>query len=292
MSHCALLQTDEIQAIIGDAARNGVGGTQYCGIWSLTSKHRPFNAFGNSFAGLIPGEIRSKTPVLSVTNDRACVLSRSADESYPVDVRAEYRLSEPHAIDHILSFTDRKDMRLNGCDFREVSWCSYMNCPEDPRLHFLSQGRWHHYLSPAHGVGANIAPSYIPEVQLEQWPTKSGPEKKSNDRPFQWNRYEHRFDEPFYYGRLGHMVLIKIFDTPRWLRFFCSPTGGGSSLIQGHHCPAWDFEWIIPAADYIIGREYSFRTRLIYKPFISEDDVIDEYRKAQVELGFERKPAF
>ena len=64
MNHCEMLQAGEIQAIVGDASRNGVGGQQYCGLWSLTSKHRIFNAFGNSYAGLIPGEIRGNSPTL------------------------------------------------------------------------------------------------------------------------------------------------------------------------------------------------------------------------------------
>ncbi len=46
--HCQLLQAGDIQAIVGDASRDGVGGPQYCGLWSLTSRHRAFNAFGNS----------------------------------------------------------------------------------------------------------------------------------------------------------------------------------------------------------------------------------------------------
>ena len=83
------------------------------------------------------------------------------------------------------------------------------------------------------------------------------------------------------------MVMILVFDRPKWLRFFCSPTGGGSSLIPGKTCPAWDFEWIIPESDYEVGKEYAFRVRLIYKPFVSDEDVLAEYRKAQSELGFE-----
>lgn len=69
MHHCALLQTGEIQAIVGDATRDGVGGPQYCGLWSLTSKHRPFNAFGNSYAVLIPSDIRGKSPTLEITGE-------------------------------------------------------------------------------------------------------------------------------------------------------------------------------------------------------------------------------
>ena len=287
--HCALLQTDEIQAIVGDASRDGVGGPRYCGLWSLTSKHRRFSAFGNSYAGLIPGEIRGKSPTLEAVGATSCVLSRTADESHPVDVRAEYALKPPHYVDHALSFTDRKDVRTQGCGFREVSWCCYMNCPEDQRLHFLSGGEWHHYISPSHGVASNIAPSYIPDAELEAWPIKSDwRQKRMNDRPFHWDRYQRRFDEPFYFGRLGNMVMLMVFDIPKWLRFFCSPTGGGTSLIPDQTCPAWDFEWVIPEDAYQVDREYTFSVRLVYKQFVSEDDVLREYRKSQTELAFER----
>ena len=291
MSHCALLQAGDIQAVVGDASRDGVSGRQYCGLWSLTSRHRPFSAFGNSYAGLLLGEIRGKAPTLDAVDDKTALLVRSADASYPVDVRAEYRLSAPHYVDHTLTFTDREDARKPGCDFREASWCCYMNCPEDPRLHFLSGGEWRRYISPAHGVASNIAPAYLPDEELEDWPLKSDwRPKRLNDRPFHWDRCEFRFDEPFYYGRLGDMVMILVFDTPRWLRFFCSPTGGGFSLIPGRACPAWDFEWVIPAAEYEVGTEYSFRVRLIYKPFQSDDDVLAEVRASQAELGFPRAP--
>ncbi len=39
-----------------------------------------------------------------------------------------------------------------------------------------------------------------------------------------------------------------------------------------------------------MGREYSFRVRLIYKLFLSDDDVVQEVRKSQAELGFARAP--
>ena len=41
-------------------------------------------------------------------------------------------------------------------------------------------------------------------------------------------------------------------------------------------------------SDYEVGKEDAFRLRLIYKQFISENDVLEEYHKAQTELGFER----
>ena len=130
--HCALLQAGELQAIVGDASRDGLGGTQYCGLWSLTSRHRPFNAFGNSYAGLIPGLIRGKAPRLEDAGDTHCVLVRDPDEEYPVEARAVYRLTAPHFVDHELEFVDHRDMREEGCAFREASWCS--GCPVAPKV--------------------------------------------------------------------------------------------------------------------------------------------------------------
>ena len=282
-ARCQLLQSRDLQVIVGDASRDGVAGRQYCGLWSMTSKHRAFNAFGNSYAGLLPSDIRGKAPSLECVDERTCLLKRQADEQYPVDAVAAYTLTDPYYVDHSLTVRDRRDVRGAGCDFREVGWCCYMNCPEDSRIHFLSGGEWFRYISPEHGVGSHIAPSYLPDAELEVFPERPEP-------PFHWDRIERRFDQPFYYGRLDHMVMILIFDRPRWLRFFCSPSGGGPSLLAGRTCPAWDFEWMIPAKAYRPDVEYAFRLRLVYKPFVSDEDVLDEFRKAQDELGFEKVP--
>ena len=84
------------------------------------------------------------------------------------------------------------------------------------------------------------------------------------------------------------MVLILIFDTPHWLRFFCSPSGGGRGLLPGASCPAWDFEWVIPASAYAVSREYHLRVRLVHKKFISDDDILQECRHAQETLNFQK----
>jgi hypothetical protein len=284
--HCQMIQAGELTAIVGDASRDGIGGTQYAGLWSLTSKHRPFNAFGNSYAGLLPGEIRGQSPRLEIVNATTCALVKPATNQRPVDVRATYQVKAPYYMDHALRFTDRENTLSSrtypGADFREVSWCCYMNCPEDSRIHFRSGGEWYRYISPLHGVGSNIAPSYVSDADLETLPPQQ------DRKPFHWDRIRDRFDEPFYYGRVGKMVLILIFDQPRWIRFFCSPSGGGTSMRIGEFCPAWDFEWIIPACEYRVGREYQLRMRLVYKLFVSDDDVLREYRKAQKQLGFEK----
>jgi len=284
MVHCHFMQEGEIQAIVGDGRRDGDGGMQYAGLWSLTSRHRAFNAFGNSYAGLLPGPIRGMHSVLHVVDESTCALTRQATQRRPFQVRAVYQVKAPYYVDHTLTLCDKQD-QSDAQGFREVSSCSYMNCPEDPRLHFASEGCWARYMSPEHGVASSIAPSYIDERNLERRPPGG------KDRPFHWDRASVRFDKPFYYGRLGPMVILFIFDKPEWLRFFCSPTGGGASLLPGQNCPAWDFEWIIPKSAYAPGREYEFRVRLAYKQFVSDQDILEEYAKAVSELGYEEAPS-
>jgi len=82
---------------------------------------------------------------------------------------------------------------------------------------------------------------------------------------------EFRFTEPFYFGRFGKMVLAYFFDAQEIIRFSQSPTGGGDLN------PAWDFQYIIPATE--TGKTYSFKVRVVYKPFVSEEDISKEYKK-------------
>jgi hypothetical protein len=69
------------------------------------------------------------------------------------------------------------------------------------------------------------------------------------------------------------MVFAYLFDVPKGqiLRFAQSPTGGGETN------PAWDFYILNPGFE--VGKEYSFNVRLVYKPFVSGEDIREEYQK-------------
>ena len=79
------------------------------------------------------------------------------------------------------------------------------------------------------------APSYIPDAELEELPVKSDwrATEPSDNSPFNWDRHDRTFDEPFYFERLGSMAMIFTFDTPSWLTFFGSPSGDGQSIVAG-----------------------------------------------------------
>jgi len=278
--HCQLIRAGEIEAIVGD----GAGHRVRPGIWALSSIHHQFSTFKNMSSGMLSGEFRSKAnSVLEYVDDSTAMLKREPTDDYPVRARMVFRMRSPYYLDTELTIHDVKD-RLAGkpYDFERVSFNCYANSPSDIRIHYLSGGQWERYIPPFHAApGTSIKPSYISPEELEVWPAW-------DDHPFNWTSwYGKDFDEPFYYGRFENMVMILIFDKPRSIRFYISPSGGGESLIPGQESPAWDFEWILPKKEYQVGKDYTYRVRLVYKRFESDEDVLAEVRKAQKDLGFE-----
>ena len=278
--HCQFLRAGEIEAIVGD----GSGHRVRPGLWALSSLQHQVSIVKNMSSAILGGGMRNRTPVLEKIDETSCVLKMKATENDPSDIQAVFSVKEPYYLDYVLHTKDTKNRIPKGLSFRSIGWADYMESPEDLRIHFLSGGEWYSFVPEVHGgPGSSIAPSYIPDSELEVWP------KNYDDPSFWWyQRNERRFDEPFFYGRFGDMVLIFVFDTPRWLRFFLSPSGAGASLIPGKTSPAWDFEYIIPEKDYEVGKEYTLRLRLIYKKYEGDEDVLKEVRKTQDELGFEK----
>jgi len=278
--HCQFLRAGEIEAIVGD----GSGHRVRPGLWALSSLQHQVSIVKNMSSAILGGGMRSKTPELEKIDETSCVLKMKATENDPSDIQAVFSVKEPYYLDYVLHTKDTKNRIPKGLNFRSIGWANYMESPEDLRIHFLSGGEWYSFVPEVHGgPGSSIAPSFIPDSELEVWP------KNYDDPSFWWyQRNERKFDEPFFYGRFGDMVLIFVFDTPRWLRFFLSPSGAGASLIPGKTSSAWDFEYIIPEKEYQVGKEYTLRLRLIYKKYEGDEDVLKEVRKTQDELGFEK----
>jgi hypothetical protein len=77
------------------------------------------------------------------------------------------------------------------------------------------------------------------------------------------------FEKPVMFGRFRDMALAFFFDRGEGLRMAYCKDGGGDRN------PAWDFAFLIP--DYQPRRIYSRSLRLMFKPYVSDDDVIEEY---------------
>ena len=95
-----------------------------------------------------------------------------------------------------------------------------------------------------------------------------------------------RFDpeRALFYGNIdGGMVLVYMFERGSEVIPYMSPSGGGVDPESGRRCPAWDFRYRL--ADLIPGEEVVLRTRLIYKPFVSQEDVLAEYASWKASLA-------
>jgi hypothetical protein len=145
-------------------------------------------------------------------------------------------------------------------------WASYIHKPPDRNIYFrgITEGMraetWIASFSDQHGsksthraVGDDHDFYFAPDFRIVLANHFSG----------------YRYTRPFYYGRFHNMALAFFFDSSEVIRLTQSPTGGGNTN------PAWDFQYLIP--DPKIGKEYSFRARMVYKPFAGNQDLMQEF---------------
>ncbi len=147
-------------------------------------------------------------------------------------------------------------------------WASYIHNPPDRRIYFRGSTR------------DSKAVSWIAAFS-EQHGYKSTHMALDDHHDFYFapdfgivlaNHFsDYRYELPFFYGRFHNMALAFFFDSSEVIRLTQSPTGGGNTN------PAWDFQYLIP--DPVIGREYSFKARMVYKPFAGHQDILEEYQK-------------
>ncbi len=169
--HCQLIRAGQIEAIVGD----GAGLRVRPGLWSMASLERQFSIFKNMSSGMLTGEFRSKAnTVLEYVDDSTSLLKREPTDDYPVRARLLYRARSPYYLEAELTIHDVVDMiatHPQEGNERQVSYNCYMNSPDDTRIHFLAGGEWVRFIPAVHaGPGTSIAPSYIPDSELEVWP--------------------------------------------------------------------------------------------------------------------------
>lgn len=201
------------------------------------------------------------------TNDEV-LLYQEATPISGVESLTTFKVVKPHYIDINFQCIIHDDSFFQH-EYAGFFWASYIQNPPDKKIYFKSTSsgdttgsRWIDAWSSEHGVESTHRST-----------------KDDHDFFFASNFNArlashfsgHRFEEPYYFGRFGNMVLAYLFDAEEIIRFSQSPTGGGEFN------PAWDFQYIIPSPK--VGKKYSFNARMIYKPFISNDDITNEFKK-------------
>jgi hypothetical protein len=280
----ATIAVGDIEAVFVDNGAFGQPRAGYNGIASLTHKEEPSTIFVPAYAGfnlehIFGGEMvmkfepRQHPMTLEKVSDHTVVLHQSRTPISAVESTTRFTVKAPHYIDiefecipHTLDFFKYGYIGL--------FWASYIHEPEDKSIHFLGRDessdelRWIAAFSKAHGDKSTHR--HINDRMNLAFPPDSQPLLVSDYS-------DYRFAEPIYYGRFRDMVFAYMWDRSEGVRFAQSPTGGGAKN------PAWDFQFIVPEPK--AGQRYGFRARLVYKPFVSADDVLAEYRSWKASLS-------
>jgi hypothetical protein len=207
----------------------------------------------------------------------------AAKSSWDMDCDMDYALAAPDAVDISFSVTPRRVCAPLG--YVVLMWASYLNYARDGQIHFWGEeaGRegWCTLGEPT-GDAMLDRGATVPFKGAAPLPVIPG--------ALVINITEHpakRFVKPVYYGLVDGdkdfgtlddtMVVIMMFDREEPIRLARWGWTGNP------HWPAWDWQFVIrnPKAD----TAYSYRARMIYKPFVSPEDVMTEYDRWRASLS-------
>jgi len=249
----------------------------YNGIAELTHKSQDSSVFVPFFAGfnlehIFGGdslvqvfEPRKHPMELYKISDDEVLLYQSPTPLSGVESQTVFKLGDSYYIDVVFRciFHDGKFFQHG---YAGLFWASYIHEPGDKKVYFRGNVKG--------SASIDWIAAYSSEHGLKS--THTG-KKEENQIYFAPNFNatlashfsDYSYDQAFFYGRFHNMVLAYMFQ-PEWgIRFSQSPTGGGELN------PAWDFQFIVP--DFEVGREYSFKARIMYKVFAGKNDVLDEF---------------
>jgi hypothetical protein len=183
-----------------------------------------------------------------------------------VESLTSFKVVAPHYID--ITFTcvlHNKDFFKHG--YAGFFWASYINKPADKKIYFK-------------GAEKDSATNSLVGAWSEKHGVKSTHVRVGEDEELFFadnfnaslasHFSDYRYSEPYFFGRFGDMVLAYFFDAKEIIRFSQSPDGGGELN------PAWDFQYIVPSPQ--TDKKYSFKARLVYKPFVTAADIDREYQ--------------
>ncbi len=265
-AHTVTLTAGDIRVVVGDATpHGGCDRPSYEGLHHLSHRLRDANVFCPLYAGMIG--VR-----------RECRLTRLGDNGAVIAigegkhlVREEFVVRPPHYLDYTMRET---------AGAATVWWnnTSYMNGPADPGIHVLTPtGAWVRHYSERHGDRASVAPATMAALPPV---TKTEQVLYPHGNSLFWEGFSDlRFDPkyPLFYGRFDDFVLIFMVERKYGndLISYMSPSGGGFSQEFNRPNPAWDHRlWL---RNLTPGAEIVIRQRLVYKPFVSNEDVLREY---------------
>jgi hypothetical protein len=279
-----VLTTSELQVALRDnGAERGDG---LSGIGALSHRENDVYAFTLENAGLNYEHVMSgsSNPLNGFTprggslspavGPNSVVLTREAvDSPWLVGAKITYTVVEPHYVDMVFEATVEDASLFDPAGYVAFFFASYMAWVEDPEIHwkgFAAAGspmEWVHSSANSTDPGDHYLPLGAPSLNSPADDPVLSLHAGNEDWP--------RIGLPFYYGRARpDMVYAVMFDTlyeaDEEIRFTVMRW-----LLDKRPSPAWDFTYV--ARDLYDGKQVGFRARMVWKPWVSEDDVEAEY---------------
>jgi hypothetical protein len=258
------------------------------------------DAVGLNFEHIFNGaaadrEISHATPridprlIVSHSTSEASVIHRAEDSSWRIDSEMRYKLMKPCTIDLTFSATLREQRYPLG--YVAMMWASYMN---------RACERWIYFYGELDGTEGWISFGDDTKDRPEGFETGTVSATGVPDLPYEeaaekLNIIENqrkKFIKPFYYGLVDGdgdldthddtMVYVVMFDQIDPIRFALWNFSCDADGNRDPHSPAWDWQYVIrnPA----VNKQYGYRARIIYKPFVGRADVVREFEHWKSEL--------
>ncbi len=211
----------------------------------------------------------------------ASLLWHAAESSWAMDCELKYTLASSNAVDLSFSATPREDRF--GLGYAALMWASYMNCTRERKIHFYGvDGVSTGWLSFGDDTPDGFETGTVAYAGVHDLPYEEGAQSL--------NIIEHprkRFLMPFYYGLVDGdgdpetkddtLAYIMMFDRRTSIRFAMWNFIRDDDKNPDPHSPAWDWQFVIRKPEP--GRTYGYNARLLIKPFVSAEDVRQEYLK-------------
>ena len=256
----------------------------YHGIGSLVHESQPRNLFVPSWSGLnfehvhdgttqshdVLFEPRRAPMELRVIDAHTAELHQPPTPHWGVESCLRYELLDGGVIQMTFECIPRRATWKH--DYLGFFWASYIDQPESLDIHFKKSGtggasEWVRGITPAHGVRAT-----------HRAPGDSREFAHDADFPLSlvFNFSDHRYTEPWYFGKCRGMAFAQIFRAADTVRFSQSPSGGGTGN------PAWDFQWFI--VNPKVGQRYQLVMRAVYAAWAGSDEAASSFDALAREL--------
>lgn len=212
--------------------------------------------------------------------DGPVILRREAGDSpWSVSSTMKHTVKPPHYVDFEFQCVPHDAEPFGERGYAVFFWADYMNEVEDVSLHFLGVDREEGEEKWISAPAPDTHPDYRGGGTYRSLDAQ--PLLYDEDHNFKLNlwSYEYpRFTKPFYVGRASNgMAFILMFD-----RRYSAKDEIRFSLFKfkvrdGQKRPAWDFQYVIHQVEP--GKQYGYQGRLVWKPFVSYEDCLNEYEK-------------